>query len=78
MTATEITEVALRRRLVKSQGKTPVATMTAALYGLPAGGSIERQFLGGIGRRARRGSVQWRYISGRAEADSRLAVRDSR
>lgn len=77
MTATEITEIALRRRLIKPGCKTPVATMTAALYGLPAGSLIEREYVTGE-RRAKRGSVRWSYISGRAEADSSLAVRGSR
>ena len=40
MTANEITEIALARRLIRSGGKTPVATMTAALYRLPAESSI--------------------------------------
>lgn len=77
MTATEITELALRMRLIESQGKTPVATMTAALYGLPAGSSIERDFVAG-GRRAKRGSVRWSYVSGHAEAASSRAVRRTR
>ena len=77
MTATEITEMALKRRLIKSQGKTPVATMTAALYGLPGGSSIEREFVAG-GRRAKRGSVRWSYVAGRAEAASSRAIRRTR
>jgi hypothetical protein len=77
MTATEITEMALTMRLVTSSGKTPVATMAAALYGLPAGSSIEREYVAG-GQRARRGSVRWRYVSGRAGAASSRAVRRSR
>lgn len=61
MTAQEITELALARGLVESRGKTPVATMTAALYGLPAETRIRREFVAGV-RRARRGSVRWSYV----------------
>lgn len=77
MTATEITEIAVKRRLISSSGKTPVATMTAALYGLPAGSSIERKYVAGE-RRARRGSVRWSYVSGHAKGNRRHAVRGKR
>jgi hypothetical protein len=62
MTAPEITEIALAKRLISSQGKTPVATMTAALYRLPAGSSIEREFVAGA-QRAKRDSVRWSYLA---------------
>jgi len=78
MTATEITEMALKRRLITSQGKTPVATMTAALYGLPVGSSIEREYVAGEGRRAKRGSVRWSYTSGHAATASRRTVSRTR
>jgi len=61
MTAQEITELALARRLLDSRGKTPVATMTAALYGLPSESRIRREFVPGV-QRARRGSVRWSYV----------------
>jgi hypothetical protein len=77
MTASEITEIALSRRLITSRGRTPVATMTAALYGLPAESSIEREYVAGA-RRAKRGSVRWSYVSDRAEAASNRAVRRTR
>ncbi|MGH2868283.1 MAG: winged helix-turn-helix domain-containing protein [Solirubrobacteraceae bacterium] len=62
MTAKEITEIALARKLIRSQGKTPTATMTAALYGLPAASPIEREFVAGA-QRAKRDSVRWRYVA---------------
>jgi hypothetical protein len=62
MTAREITEIALGRRLIRSRGKTPVATMSAALYGLSAGSPIEREFVAGA-RRAKRDSVRWTYVA---------------
>ena len=37
LTAAEITEIALRRGLIKTRGKTPAATMSAALDGRPVG-----------------------------------------
>jgi hypothetical protein len=62
LTAREITERALRRGLLSTGGKTPVATMTAALYGLPPDGAIRRLYAPGR-RRAARGSVRWQYVS---------------
>lgn len=62
MFATEITEIALARRLIRSKGKTPVATMTAALYGLPVGSPIQREFIAGP-RRAKHGTVRWSYLA---------------
>jgi len=60
MTAAEITDIALARGLIRSQGKTPPATMSAALYCLPAGTPIEREYVAGP-QRAKRGSVRWIY-----------------
>lgn len=77
MTAAEITALALKRGLITSSGKTPVATMTAALYGLPAGSSIQREYVAGE-RRAKRGSVRWSYVPGRVDAESSLPVRGVR
>jgi hypothetical protein len=62
MSAAEITEIAIAKGLVRSRGKTPVATMTAALYGLPAESPIEREFVAGA-RRAKRDSVRWSYVA---------------
>jgi hypothetical protein len=56
----EITEIALRRGLVETRGKTPVATMRAALYGAPSDAPIQRKSSPGR-RRAKRGSVRWAY-----------------
>jgi hypothetical protein len=61
LTAREITERALRRGLLSTRGKTPVATMTAALYGLPDDASIRRQYAAGRSR-AVRNSVRWQYV----------------
>lgn len=57
----EITDIAVRRELVQTRGKTPEATMSARLYDSPDDGPIRRQFQ--IGRvRAVRGSVRWVYV----------------
>lgn len=77
MTAKEITEIALARGLIDSHGKTPAVTMKARLYGLPPGAPIEREYIAGD-RRAKRGSVRWSYVPGRAEAASSRVVRRSR
>lgn len=61
LTAREITDLALRRGLLKSGGKTPDATMSAALYGARPDGPIQREFVPGTVR-AKRGSVRWKYI----------------
>lgn len=60
LTAGEITEIALRRGLLQTRGKTPTATMSAALYGAPPDSPIRREFK--LGRqRALRDSVRWTY-----------------
>jgi hypothetical protein len=60
LTVSQITEAAVRRGLIESHGKTPEATMSAALYRAPKDGPIQRVFSPGIVR-ARRGSVRWVY-----------------
>jgi HB1, ASXL, restriction endonuclease HTH domain len=55
----EITSLALQRALIVSRGKTPGATMSAALYGrLGKDGRLRKVEGRGQGR-ARRGSVRW-------------------
>ena len=61
MTSREITERALELHLIPSTGKTPEATMSAALYGAPKEGPVQREWTAGA-HRAIRGSVRWRYI----------------
>lgn len=61
LTAQEITDIAIGRRLVRTKGKTPAATMSAALYGAPGDGPIRRVFEPGRAR-AVRGSVRWMYV----------------
>jgi hypothetical protein len=58
MTAREITEEAIHRGLLKPAGKTPEATMSAALYTRAEESRITRLAEPGP-RRARRGSVRW-------------------
>jgi hypothetical protein len=60
MTTAEITEVALHRGLLRTNGKTPAASMAAALYLAPADGPIHREFRPGR-QRAARNSVRWTY-----------------
>lgn len=60
LTAREITDIALRQGLLHTHGKTPDATMSAALYGAPRDGPILRQFSPGR-QRAARDSVRWTY-----------------
>ena len=60
LTVAEITEIALRRGLIHTSGKTPEATMSAALYRAPSDGPIRREFEPGR-QRAVRDSVRWRY-----------------
>jgi hypothetical protein len=61
LTAREIVERAVERGLLHPVGKTPEATMSAALYTAPASGPIRREFEPGP-TRARRGTVRWTYI----------------
>jgi hypothetical protein len=60
MTTQEITEEALRRGLIETVGKTPLATMRAQLYGAAQreNATIVRPSEEGE-TRARRGSVRW-------------------
>jgi hypothetical protein len=60
MTTAEITELALTRGLISSRGKTPVATMSAALYTRPDSSHVRRVFVPGE-QRAMRGTVRWTY-----------------
>lgn len=60
LTAGEITDIALRGGLLRTHGKTPAATMSAALYGAPADSPIRREFEPGR-QRAVRDSVRWTY-----------------
>jgi len=64
MTVREITDVALRKGWVKTSGKTPQATMSAALYGAPKDGPLQREYAAGR-QRAVRGSVRWLYVEPR-------------
>jgi hypothetical protein len=61
LTASEITEEAIRRGLIVTRGKTPVASMSAALYTAPPDALVKRSFKRGP-RRAARGSVRWSYV----------------
>jgi hypothetical protein len=64
MTASEITRRAIERRLLRTQGKTPAATMSARLYieiAKNPNAQVQRVFIPAI-RRARRGSVRWTYV----------------
>jgi hypothetical protein len=63
LTVVEITEIALRQGLIETRGKTPAATMNAALYRAPADSPIRREFESGP-KRAVRGSVRWTYAEG--------------
>ena len=61
MTTRELTEAALRKRLINPSGQTPEATMSAVLYMNcqdVKGNVIQRQFTPGPARAAR-GSVRW-------------------
>ena len=59
MTSHEITAEALRRGLIRTTGKTPEATMAAALYThVSLGAPVKRLFEPGNGR-AKRGTVRW-------------------
>jgi hypothetical protein len=58
LTAREITQIALSRRLIQTRGKTPVNTMRLALYGAPEDSPIRREFTPGPRGRAI-GPVRW-------------------
>jgi hypothetical protein len=60
LTTLEVVDEAVKKGLIQPQGKTPVASMKAALYGAPPGTPVKRVYDEGP-RRARRGSVRWRY-----------------
>jgi hypothetical protein len=60
LTAREITDLALRQGLLRTNGSTPAATMSAALYGAPEDGPIRRTYRPGRNR-AMRDSVRWAY-----------------
>src|SRR6266566_5050390 len=62
LTAGEITALAIRQGLLQTAGKTPEASMSAALYTAPTDGPIRRRFVAG-GMRAKRGSVRWTYVT---------------
>jgi hypothetical protein len=61
LTAREIAAEAIRRGLLKPAGKTPEATMSAALYtrSEPATGQRLKRIFEPGPNRARRGSVRW-------------------
>jgi hypothetical protein len=63
MTAQEIIDVAVKRGLIETVGKTPAATMSARLYAAPRGAPVRRISRRGP-TRARRGSVRWEYVPG--------------
>lgn len=63
MTVGEITELAMKRGLIKSKGKTPVMTMSATLYMMvkaDPNGPIQRDYVPAQ-KRAARNSVRWRW-----------------
>lgn len=59
----EITDIALQSKLLRTSGKTPEATMRAALYRAQTDAPIRREFAPGQ-QRAVRGSVRWVYVGG--------------
>jgi hypothetical protein len=64
MTIEEITEAAIRKGFIHPRGRTPAATMSAALYRHlhdPGAAALQRDFQPGPARAAR-GSVRWRYV----------------
>ena len=65
MTVSEITAEALRRGLIASDGKTPDQTMRARLYTYVRDSKepVLARTSAPETRRARRGSVLWRYVS---------------
>lgn len=65
MTVREITDAALNRGLIRPLGKTPSATMSAALYGhcrVAATPRVRREYRPGP-TRAARDSVKWVHVS---------------
>jgi hypothetical protein len=64
MTTEEITDAAVRNGSIRPAGKTPAASMSAALYRHVQGEGpsvLQREFQPGE-MRAIRGSVRWRYV----------------
>ena len=57
LTAEQIVREAIRQRLIRPRGKTPVRTMTAVLY-VDTPKAVTRIFEKGLNR-ARRGTVRW-------------------
>lgn len=62
MTTKEITSLALERGLVNPRGKTPEATMAAALYRHAQKASDLQKLASAGSRRAKRGTVRWAAI----------------
>jgi hypothetical protein len=65
MTAAEITKSAIDRGLISHPGKTPIWTMSAALYVHARdtrGSTLRREYRVGPTGRAARGSVRWVYV----------------
>ena len=60
LTTAEVTAIGLKRGWLQTNGKTPAATMSAALYAAPPESRIKRIFEPGP-KRATRGSVRWYY-----------------
>lgn len=60
LTVEEITAKAIQRGLIDPSGKTPTATMSAALYRAPADARIRREAQT-VRVRAKPGSVRWVY-----------------
>jgi hypothetical protein len=71
MTSREITSAALAQGLIEPTGRTPHATMRAALYQVAQkrGVAIAREFEPGL-TRAARDSVRWRYRALRPKGDA--------
>jgi hypothetical protein len=61
LSTAEITELAIRKGLITTRGKTPTATMAARLYAAPPDAPIKRVFQQGR-TRAKQGSVRWSYV----------------
>ncbi len=61
LTVGEITDIALRRNLLRTGGKTPAAIMSAALYGAPKDCPIRGEFEPGR-KRAVRDSARGTYV----------------